>query len=128
LSTSSLLVLFFVHNLGISEAASGAVLTTFRCAGAAGTLLGGWIADRWNRIASMQIGFALSLPALGGVLLSPNPAIATGFVILLGVALYLPFSVIIMLGQAYLPNRSGTATGVTVGLPMTVGGLIAPLM
>ena len=128
LSMTSFLGIFFVHNLGTSEAASGAVLTTFLFAGAAGTLLGGWIADRWNRITSMQIGFALSLPALGGLLLSRNPAIATGFVILLGVALYLPFSVIIMLGQDYLPNRIGTASGVTVGLPMTVGGLFAPLV
>lgn len=128
LAMTSFLGLFFVRHLGTSEGASGAVLTTFLVAGAAGTLLGGWIADRWDRLVSIRIGFAASVPALAGLLVSPNLVIAIGCVIALGIALYLPFSVIIMLGQDYLPNRIGTASGVTVGLPMTIGGLFAPLV
>lgn len=128
LAMTSFLGLFFVRNLGTSEGASGAILTVFLFAGAVGTLLGGWMADRWDRLASIRAGFILSMPALGGLLISPNAAVAVGCVIVLGVALFLPFSVIIMLGQDYLPNRIGTASGVTVGLPMTVGGLFAPLV
>ena len=45
-----------------------------------------------------------------------------------GVALYLPFSVFVVLGQDYLPNRIGTASGVTVGLAVSVGGLAAPAL
>ena len=33
-----------------------------------------------------------------------------------------------MLGQDYLPNRIGTASGVTVGLAVSVGGLASPLL
>ncbi len=128
LAMTSFLGLYFVRELGTSEGASGAILTTFLFAGAVGTLLGGWMADRWDRLMSIRAGFVLSVPALGGLLLSPNVAAATAFVVLLGIALFLPFSVIIMLGQDYLPNRIGTASGVTVGLPMTIGGLFAPLV
>ena len=32
----------------------------------------------------------------------------------------------IKLGQDYLPSRPGTASGVTLGLGVSVGGLIAP--
>jgi FSR family fosmidomycin resistance protein-like MFS transporter len=45
----------------------------------------------------------------------------------LGVGLYLPFSVQVTLGQEYLPNRVGTASGLTLGLAVSVGGILAPL-
>ena len=32
------------------------------------------------------------------------------------------------MGQEYLPNRVGTASGVTLGLAVTAGGLAAPLL
>lgn len=128
LAMVSFLGLYYVRNLGTSEGTSGAILTTFLFAGAIGTIMGGWMADRWDRVVTIRVGFIASFPALGGMLLSPGPVLATVFVIFLGIALYLPFSVIIMLGQDYLPTRIGTASGVTVGLPMTVGGLFAPLV
>jgi FSR family fosmidomycin resistance protein-like MFS transporter len=40
----------------------------------------------------------------------------------------MPFSVFVILGQDYLPNRIGIASGVTVGLAVTVGGLFSPLL
>jgi FSR family fosmidomycin resistance protein-like MFS transporter len=39
----------------------------------------------------------------------------------------MPFSVFVVLGQDYLPNRIGTASGVTVGLAVSIGGLVTPL-
>ena len=33
-----------------------------------------------------------------------------------------------MLGQEYLPNRVGLASGVTLGLAVSVGGMCAPLL
>jgi FSR family fosmidomycin resistance protein-like MFS transporter len=33
-----------------------------------------------------------------------------------------------VLGQEYLPGRVGTASGVTIGLAVTLGGLVAPLL
>jgi FSR family fosmidomycin resistance protein-like MFS transporter len=47
--------------------------------------------------------------------------------IVLGVAEYLPFSVQVTLGHDYLPRRIGTASGVTLGLGLTVGGAFTPL-
>jgi MFS transporter, FSR family, fosmidomycin resistance protein len=34
----------------------------------------------------------------------------------------------VMLGQDYLPRRIGTASGVTVGLAVSAGGLVTPLL
>jgi FSR family fosmidomycin resistance protein-like MFS transporter len=125
---TSFLALYFIDHFGTSKAVGGAALTTFLVAGAAGTLLGGWVGDRFSRLLSMRLGFVLSVPALAGMLLAPGEAVAFLFVALAGIAVYLPFSVMVMLGQDYLPNRIGTASGVTVGLAVSVGGLSSPLV
>jgi FSR family fosmidomycin resistance protein-like MFS transporter len=60
--------------------------------------------------------------------LAPVPVVAAVSVAVAGVALYMPFSVFVVLGQDYLPHRIGTASGVTVGLAVSVGGLFSPLL
>ena len=39
-----------------------------------------------------------------------------------GLTLRIPFSVLVKLGQDYLPNRPGTASAVTLGLSVSAGG------
>ncbi len=124
---SSFLALYFIQGLGASQAAGGAALTVFLFAGAGGTLLGGWVADRWGRLMSIRIGLVLTVPGLLGLVLAPIPATALPFVVLTGVGCFMPFSVFVVLGQDYLPNRIGTASGVTVGLAVSVGGLFSPV-
>ena len=34
----------------------------------------------------------------------------------------------VVLGQQYLPNRVGLASGITLGLAVSVGGITAPLL
>ena len=48
------------------------------------------------------------------------PIAVTGFV------LFQSFSLTVTLGQDYLPTRIGTSSGVTLGLAISVGGLVAP--
>lgn len=49
------------------------------------------------------------------------------FVALASAGLYVPFSLHVTLAQDYLPDRVGTASGVTPGLTVSVGGLATPL-
>lgn len=124
----SFIALYFIHDFGASPALGGAALSVFLIAGAAGTLVGGWLADRVGRLLSIRIGFALAIPSLLGLVLSTNWVVAMVFVALFGVAIFIPFAVFVILGQDYLPNRIGIASGVTVGLAVTVGGLFSPLL
>ena len=55
----------------------------------------------------------------------PGPALYL-FVALTSIGLYVPFSLQVTLGQDYLPNRVGTAGGITLGLTVSVGGLAGP--
>jgi FSR family fosmidomycin resistance protein-like MFS transporter len=125
---TSFLAVYFIHDLGASAEVGGAALTVFLVSGGVGTLLGGWVADRRGRLASIRIGLTLTVPALGALLLVHDRTIALALVAVTGLALFMPFSVFVMLGQDYLPNRIGTASGVTVGLAVSVGGLFSPVL
>lgn len=124
---TSFIALYFIHDRGTTKAVGGAALTTFLVAGAIGTLLGGWLADRVGRLASIRWGLAVIVPALAGMLLVPSVPAAFALLAVVGIGAYMPFSVFVVLGQDYLPNRIGTASGVTVGLAVSIGGLVTPL-
>jgi MFS transporter, FSR family, fosmidomycin resistance protein len=40
----------------------------------------------------------------------------------------MPYSPMIALGQKYLPNHLGLASGITLGLGVTMGGLVSPIL
>ena len=46
----------------------------------------------------------------------------------LAVGLFAPFSSMVVLGQKLLARNMGFASGVTLGLPMTLGGMAMPLL
>ncbi|MCI2422415.1 MFS transporter [Saccharopolyspora sp. K220] len=110
-----------------SETAGAAALFVLFAGGAAGTLLGGRLAATWGRIRTLRLAYAASVPAVAGVVHAPGPTVYI-FVALAAVLLYVPFSLHVTLGQDYLPNRVGTASGVTLGLAVSVGGVAAPLL
>lgn len=99
--------------------------------GAAGTIWGGMIADRIDRrrVVSISLlftavfGAAIALCGLHAPVLALFVPLAIGF----GVALGLSASVIVVIGQEYLPKRIGVASGLTLGLAVTIGGLAAPM-
>ncbi|MDP9429876.1 MAG: MFS transporter [Actinomycetota bacterium] len=124
---SSLVALYVIDRFGLPASAGAAALTTFLGVGALGTLAGGWLADRWGRVPAIRLGYAVALPGLGLLVAAPSWPVALAATVLLGIGLYLPFSVQTTLGQELLPNRIGTASGVTLGLAVTAGGVATPL-
>ena len=127
-AVTSFVALYFIEHLGASTGEGGAALTAYLVAGAVGTLLGGWLADRTRPLTCVRLAFGLSGPALAGLVLAPNRPVAWIFITLLGLVMFMPFGVFVMLGQDYLPNRIGTASGLTGGLAVTIGGLFAPVL
>ncbi|WP_078901502.1 MFS transporter [Actinacidiphila yeochonensis] len=120
--------LYWIRDLHASRGLAGAALTCFLAGGVSGTLLGGRIADRLGMVRTVQIGGGLALPMLAGLVLTPGSVVPLLFAVLTGLTLNLPFAVLVKLGQDYLPTRPGTAAGVTLGLAVSVGGLLAPLL
>jgi MFS transporter, FSR family, fosmidomycin resistance protein len=125
---SSLIALYLRQRFGADPATASGALTVLLGVGAAATLVGGRLADRLGRVRTIRAGHALAVPALVGLVAAPSLPLAFLATALLGIALYLPFSVQVTLGQDYLPDRVGTASGVTLGLAVSAGGLLAPAL
>jgi len=123
-----LIPLYWIRVFGLSKAAGGVALTLMLSAGVAGTLAGGWLADRFGRRVVVFGSMVALFPLLGAFLAMSGATAALVLLIPIGFALSAPFSVMTVLGQEYLPGRVGTASGVTIGLAVTLGGLVAPLV
>ncbi|MGH8876094.1 MAG: MFS transporter, partial [Stackebrandtia sp.] len=95
--------------------------------GAVGTIAGGRLAKRWDRVTVVRYAYLLTVPAVAGVVFVPGPTFYL-FVAATSAGLYVPFSLQVTLGQDYLPSRVGTASGITLGLTITIGGLASPLI
>jgi FSR family fosmidomycin resistance protein-like MFS transporter len=119
--------LYVRERTGGGAAAGTAALFVLYAGGAAGTLVGGRLAERYGRTAVVRRSYALTVPAVAGLVLVPGPPVYL-FVALTSAGLYVPFSLHITLGQDFLPRRAGTASGVTLGLAVSVGGLAAPAL
>jgi FSR family fosmidomycin resistance protein-like MFS transporter len=124
---STFLSLFATQRLGGGTAAGTAALVVLYAGGAVGSVLGGALADRWGRVAVARWSYLVGAVAVAGVLLVPGPALYL-FVALASAGLYVPFSLQVTLGQDYLPSRIGTASGITLGLTVSIGGLVSPLI
>jgi FSR family fosmidomycin resistance protein-like MFS transporter len=127
---NTFLPLYWIGVLHQSKAAGGTALSVLLFAGLVGTALGGRLADRFHRRRVVLMAFILLLPCfLLFVLLGPlHPMLAWVLLVPVGLSLFAPFSVMVVMGQEYLPNHVGTASGVTLGLALTVGGIAAPLL
>lgn len=125
---STFVPLFWIGVLGRTKAEGGIALSVVMGAGVAGTLLGGRLADRYGRRVVVLVAMSLLPPLLLALALSRNAGLSLALLVPVGVALYVPFSVVVVMAQEYLPNRVGTASGMTLGLAVTAGGIAAPVL
>jgi MFS transporter, FSR family, fosmidomycin resistance protein len=121
------LALFIEQRLRAGPGVGEAALVAFYGVGAASTMLGGRLADRFGRIRTVRVCYVLGIPSLAALWLVPGPAVFAA-VAAAAAVLYVPFSLHVTLGQDYLPGRVGTASGITLGLAVSVGGLAAPAL
>jgi FSR family fosmidomycin resistance protein-like MFS transporter len=115
---------YFVVELASSEAAGNAALTVMLAAGAAGTLVGGGLVDRWGA-RSVLVGTMIAVLPLLALLPLVGAVAATVLLGAIGFFTIASFSITVILGQAYLPNHLGLASGVTLGLAIGLGGVAA---
>ncbi|WP_442812895.1 MFS transporter [Streptomyces sp. NBC_01343] len=123
----STFIALYVRERGGGGTAGALALFALFAGSAGGTLLGGRLAARRGRVATVRRAYAAAAPAVLGVLCLPLPLVYV-CAALAAAALYVPFSLQVTLGQDYLPTRMGTASGVTLGLTVSVGGLASPFI
>ncbi len=125
------LPLFAIDVVHTDRAFGSVALATMLLGGVAGTVWGGRLADRFDRrhIVSWSLAlttiFGAAIAAAG--VLAPQFGLLVPLAVAFGLTLGLSASVVVVMGQEYLPSRIGTASGMTLGLSVTIGGLAAPL-
>ncbi len=125
---NTFLSLYFMKKWNLAPATASRALGVFLGTSIVGTLLGGWLADRIGRRVVIRTGFAGAALFLSIFVFASDRTLAMWLLVPLAVFTFMPTSVLVVLGQEYLPHRVGVASGVTLGLAVSVGGMVAPLL
>ena len=118
---------YFAVELGTSEAAGNGALSVMLVAGAVGTYVGGRLVDRLGRRPIVVLSMGALCPLLVAFLLVGRWP-ATVLLVAIGFVVIANFSITVVMGQEYLPNRIGLASGITLGAAIGVGGLAAAVL
>ncbi len=114
--------LYAVNVLHRDPHASGFLLTAILGAGAAGTIVAAPIADRFGKHATMVASLALVAPLIAAFLLLPG-LLGVIAIALAGACLIGTFTLTLLLGQEFMPNRLGLASAFMIGFTSGLGGL-----
>jgi len=125
---NTFLAVYFMDRWGLDAARGSRALVVFLGTSIFGTLLGGSLADRFGRRTVIRAGFAGAVFFLALFVSASDRNWAMALLVPLAICIFMPTSVLVVLGQEYLPRRVGMASGVTLGLAVSVGGMCAPLL
>ena len=120
--------LYWVAVLMQSQKSGALMVSIISLASAVTAFFGGRLADRFGFRKVIRISCACVFPLILLFLFTKNIVIATAIVVLITAANQTGHSPSIVLGQGYLPTRVGLASGMTIGLAVSMGGMCSPLL
>lgn len=125
---STFLALYFIQMFSQSEAFSNSLVSLYYAIGAISVLFGGGLADRKGHRKMIRSSFLIFVPAMLLFTMSDHYGLALLMLIPMACGESLSYSPMVILGQKYLPHHKGFASGVTLGLAVSVGAIICPLL
>ncbi|MFD0710451.1 MFS transporter [Paenibacillus sp. GCM10027626] len=119
---SSYYSFFAIERFGVTMEQAQIILFVFLAANVVGLLVGGWLADRFSRIALIWFSILGTAPF---ALLVPysNLALSIVWIFLAGAILASSFSVIMVYANELLPGQVGLVSGIFFGLAFGLGGV-----
>ncbi len=120
------LPLFCIQVLGASKAAGSATVSVLSLMGIAANLAGGYLADRRGYVRTLRLSCALLVPCMAVAAFSGSFIALCAVLVPLAFAMHMAYSPIVVLGQSYLSKNVGFASGVTLGISFSIGGIAAP--
>ena len=122
------LVLYFVDVLGQTESTGNIFLSFYYAISALAALFGGKLADNFGHRKTVWLSFGILMPAIIIFTLSHSYWLCVLMLIPMGAGLNIGYSPLVLMGQRYLPNHVGFASGITLGLIVSVGGIFTPIL
>jgi MFS transporter, FSR family, fosmidomycin resistance protein len=121
---------YYISHLKADPLFAGKLISTFLVCGAAGTLIGAPMADRWGNKSFVRMSMLLSTIVLPLMFV---PAIQRSYLLFVvlgleGMFLVSSFSVTIVMAQKLLPHKLGIASGLMVGFAIGTGGIGVTLL
>lgn len=120
--------LYFMQRFALSAQSANLNLTVIATCAALASLIGGAMADKIGFQKVQFYSSAIAVPCMIGFCLCSNYIAATIALIPVALSIYGTLSVSMVLGQKFLCNHVGFASGITIGLGITFGGITAPLL
>jgi len=111
-----------------TQASGSVALSIFSFASVFSTLVGGFLADRIGYKIVMVVSAVTIVPFLVIFTFIPNLQLSFILLIPMGFALQLCFSPVLATGQKFIPRHIGFASGITMGMGVSVGGITAPIL
>lgn len=121
------LPLFLIQVHSAAPSVAGGALTVLSIAGIFASLIGGSLADKKGYVEVVRYCAIFLAPCVAIIAFSDNIYVLYATLIPLSFAMHGSYSAFIVLGQSYLKKSVGFASGVTLGLSFSIGGIMMPL-
>lgn len=118
--------LYWISAFGQDKTVGALALVVFGACGVAFNVLGGFLSDKIGYVNIIRIAFCAMPVTVFCFGWTDSLWLAWLLLPLLGFSLYLPFSSQVVLGQQLLAKNMGFASGITLGLATTLGGIAQP--
>ena len=118
--------ILYITVINGDASASSLALTMYFAMGAVLTYMGGALSDKLGFLKTVRLGNLIFLPSVLVFIFVPNVWGFFGAMIPMAFGVFSQYGPITVLGQKYLAKNAGFASGVTLGLGITLGGLVAP--
>ena len=118
--------ILYITVINGEASASSLALTMYFAMGAVLTYMGGALSDKLGFLKIVRLGNLIFLPSVLVFIFVPNIWGFFGAMIPMAFGVFSQYGPITVLGQKYLAKNAGFASGITLGLGITLGGLVAP--
>lgn len=125
---TSFFPLYLVTTFNAAEDSASLLITVFSIFGAVATASAGFVSHRVPTPRLMIGCFVLVVASLASFLLSGSVWLCVAAVMVLAMCLNLFNPPAVALAQEYLPEHLGTASGLTFGVAVAVGGIASPML
>lgn len=118
--------ILYITVINGEASASSLALTMYFAMGAVLTYMGGALSDKLGFLKTVRLGNLIFFPSVLVFIFVPNIWGFFGAMIPMAFGVFSQYGPITVLGQKYLAKNAGFASGITLGLGITLGGLVAP--